>query len=190
MNLSTRKQTGKALQRLISSLVETHPGMRVGQAGMHHHTRRMESGNNSKIDESGNKSKIEECIGLLDTLKMGVGQEDLLSKMGRLSVKPGTKNEKEEDLSFWEDLGAWNGDDLQGPITEDLEDAESRLMEEYKKVENAHKRDIEDSLERVDLDNPDEEKNEYMFKDSVTHENFDEQLSKIHPRGAKGRFFQ
>ena len=104
---------------MIANLVEAYPETQMRQDGRYH-TRGVEDDQMPRLDE---------CLGLLDSMRIGDGQEDMLTKMGKLSVKSVKQKIRDEDTTLWEDLGEIDEEEFQ----DDLEEAESILMDAYPK---------------------------------------------------------
>ena len=121
--LSVQKQTGRALQRLIGDLLQIHPEARTNQ----------ERKKCPRKKEMEMQASFEECVGLLDSLKVEEGRDDLQSRLGGLPVKTREQIAAEEDMSYWEDLGALDEEDFQegAASMKELEEAEGLLLKDY-----------------------------------------------------------
>lgn len=127
VKLSIQKQTGKALGRLISGLIEAHPEAKTGYEGRKY----------ARGKEEDMKTTFEDCLALIDNLTMVDEKDDLPNRLGGLRVRERklTEIEVSEELSYWEDLGALEEEDFKEGTTsnDNLKAAEEKLMEDFMK---------------------------------------------------------
>ena len=101
-----RKRTGTILRKLVTSLTQMIPEIKMEKAGRSFtkHTSRKEKEN----EAPGMASQMEECMTLLDTLTVSGRTKDVTAKLGSLTLEVTKLEIEQEDMSFWEELEILN----------------------------------------------------------------------------------
>ena len=95
-----RKRTGTILRKLVTSLTQMIPEIKMEKAGRSFtkHTSRKEKENEAPGMAS------QECMTLLDTLTVSGRTKDVTAKLGSLTLEVAKLEIEQEDMSFWEEL--------------------------------------------------------------------------------------
>ena len=107
MRQAIQKQTGRALERLISEILKKHPETTTGK---------YEGGKELAMRET-----FGDCLAMMDNLKVSEDHDDLPDRMGGLRMREQNQGEYKEDLSFWEGLEALNEEDFKDNSEEEEE---------------------------------------------------------------------
>ena len=153
--LQLERKTGRALQNLMSGIIQANPNIMLGEQGRR--CAKMIEKEGVELDDNLKETETrmvgageislsheEEMIlekhprfalpgnrrqgGQVDCLGMKDEHDDLLSKLEELSVGAKTDHDLVEDLSCWTELEMLNEEDFK----EDLENAEIKMMNDFK----------------------------------------------------------